>query len=384
MALLLPILIVATVSGQDQGFLLVSSRNTNSVRMYDAATGAYIRDWAPPGIGGLDRTQEVIYGPDGHVYVSGIGTPAVLKFDGVTGEYLGPFTNGYELDSPTKISWGPDGLMYVSQWGQARQQRNVARFHPETGAFVDEFTSDAPFGACDHEWDAEGNMYLASFASKAVIKYDPEGNRIGFFTPFVPAHGPVDLYWADNGDLMVVDWDNGRVNAHDGQTGAFKRTFIDGMANTEGITIGPDGQIYAADWTRNTINVYSPGTGAPEGVFIDVGGGLRAPNALIFGPQQATTSRETGALLPRMLDAEPNFPNPFSRRTSIPFDVDTNAEVLLEVFDVSGRLVTSRSMLGFAGRSNRFLWVARDVAPGRYVYTIRTPNATRTGVMIKK
>jgi len=380
---LLVALLSAPLNAQQDSFLLVSSRNTNSVRMYDAETGEYIRDWAPPGIGGLDRPQEVIYGPDGHVYVSGIGTPFVLKFDGRTGEYLGPFTNGYELDSPTKISWGPDGLMYVSQWGQNSGRRNVARFDPTTGAFIDEFTSDNPHATCDHLWDADGNMYLASFGEKRVIKYAPDGTRIGYFTPPAPAHGPVDLYWALNGDLMVVDWDNGRVNAHDPETGAFKRTFIEGMTNTEGITVGPDGRLYAADWTQNTINAYSALTGVGGTPFIDQSGGLKAPNALTFGPKEATTRTEGSRPERINLNVGPNFPNPFQRGTTIPFSADTGGRMLVQVFDLQGRLVTSERQMVLPGRQ-RFHFDASDLAPGRYTYTIDVDGSLGTGSMIKQ
>ncbi|UCH65247.1 MAG: hypothetical protein JSW63_11685 [Ignavibacterium sp.] len=52
--------------------IYVSSRNTNSVKVFDGTTGEYKDDFVPPGSGGLSATQEVAFGPDGNLYVSGI------------------------------------------------------------------------------------------------------------------------------------------------------------------------------------------------------------------------------------------------------------------------------------------------------------------------
>lgn len=374
----------ASAYAQNQTFLLVSSSGTNSVRMYDAQTGEFIRNWAPPGIGGLQDTQEVIYGPDGFVYVSGFGTPEILKFDGVTGKYLGPFTSGYELDSPTKISWGPDGLMYVSQWGQSSSKRNVVRFNPATGEFIDEFTTDNPLGASDQDWDADGNMYLASYFEKRVIKYAPDGSRIGYFTPSDPVQSPIDIYWARNGDLMVVDWSSGRVNAFDGDTGAFKRTFIQGLINAEGITQGPDGRLYAADWSENTIKTYSLLTGQGGAKFIGEDGGLVHPNSLIFGPQEVATSISDVAPESFSLEAETNFPNPFASHTAIPFTMDVGGPVLLQVFDLQGRLVSTTRKASARAGGDRFDVDGSGLSSGRYVYRLQVSGLSYTGVMVRR
>ena len=59
--------------------LFVSSRNTASVKYYDGTTGAYKGEFVPPNSGGLSSTQEVAFGLDGHLYVSGRGNTAIKK-----------------------------------------------------------------------------------------------------------------------------------------------------------------------------------------------------------------------------------------------------------------------------------------------------------------
>ena len=77
---------------QGNSDLYVSSRNTNSVKVFDGETGAYITDFVESGLGGLNSTQEVAFGPDGHLYVSGRGNTTILKYDRSTGDFIGNFT----------------------------------------------------------------------------------------------------------------------------------------------------------------------------------------------------------------------------------------------------------------------------------------------------
>ena len=270
----------ATAPQAQSQSVLVSSRGTNSVKHYNSATGAFLSDFVTPNGGGLNTTQEVALGPDGHLYVSGRFTNAILKYDGQTGAFLGRFTSGYDLDEPTKFTFGPDSLLYVSQWGQ--QQRTVARFDAETGVFVDEFTPALNLGM-DHAWDEAGRLYVVSFGSRDVRRFDAQGTLIDVFVGPASLQGPVNLWFGDSGDLFVIDWETGRVQRFDGETGAFKETFISGMTRAEGFTIGPDGLLYICDWQENQINRYDPQTGAFVDTFIS-GGGLIQPNSVIFRP----------------------------------------------------------------------------------------------------
>ena len=49
---------------QSNSDLYVSSRNTNSVKVYDGETGTYITDFVQSGLGGLNSTQEVAFGDE--------------------------------------------------------------------------------------------------------------------------------------------------------------------------------------------------------------------------------------------------------------------------------------------------------------------------------
>ena len=357
--------------------LFVSSRNTHSVKLFDGKTGDSKGDFIPSGSANLNTTQEVAFGLDGNLYVSGRGNSVIKKYNGSTGEFIENFTSGYSLDNPTKMSFGPDGMLYVSQWGTAKSK--ITRFNSTTGEFVDEFTSINLNQGCGHAWDAFGNLYVASFGSADVRKFDKEGNFIEVFTEAGHLQGAVNLWFTPDSQLMVVDWKLGSVLKFDGKTGAYLSVFISGMQNTEGVTIGPDGMFYLCDWSRNTINRYD-GTGT----FIDVfasGNGLLAPNGLVFGPAIAITSVDKiEGKTPKNFKLNQNFPNPFNPSTIINFDINEPSHVNLSIFSISGQIVATLIDDDLAAGNYNSAWDANNSSSGIYFYRLQTENHT----LIKK
>ena len=83
------------IGAQSPGYdVLISSRGTHAVKRYDGETGAYIDDFIAARSGGLDHTQEVLIGHDGHFLVSGRFTSRILRFDRRSGAFLGNFSTG--------------------------------------------------------------------------------------------------------------------------------------------------------------------------------------------------------------------------------------------------------------------------------------------------
>lgn len=266
--------VAAQVPGHD---LLVSSRGTSSVKRYDGVTGAYRGDLVMPGSGGLSTTQEVRLGPDGKLYVTGRGNSAVLRYDPVTGAYLDRFTKGYTLDQPTKMTF-IGGNLYVSQWGTSKS--SVAVFDATTGQFLREATPNLG-QPMQHLLLPGGDLLVSRFNGSTVLRFGADGSDKGAFTSGKPMQGPVNLAVHPNGDLLVMDWTAGTVERFDIATGAFKSTFIGGLANPEGWVIGPDDRLYIAEWTANRVSRFNKETGARIGTAAS-GGGMQNPNSLLF------------------------------------------------------------------------------------------------------
>ncbi len=269
--------------------LFVASQNTNSVKRYNGITGAFMGDFVSSGSGGLNAPQEVAWGPDGHLYVTGFYTPYLMRYDSANGNYLGQFSSGYALDNPGKMTFGPDGKIYVSQWGATKNK--VVRFNATTGAFIDEFTNIAfgPSNAMAHAWDAQGRLYVVGFASKDVKRFDVNGNFIDVFIPTgsgaAQLQGPVELKFDNNNNLFIVDWQASNVKKYNATTGAFISVFISGGLNScEGITTDNAGNFYITNYYGNAVHKYDP-----SGNFLGVvasGSGLNVATSVIRGPSQ--------------------------------------------------------------------------------------------------
>lgn len=262
-----------------QGYtVFISSRNTGTVKRFDALTGQYLGEFGKEQTGG--ETQDVAIGPDGMLYVISLQARNILKFDPATGAFLGYFSTGYELLKPTKLTFAPNGFAYVSQWGEG--QSKVVRFDAQTGAFDRECTG-ALSGPLGHAWDGAGNLYVACFFSRDVRKYDSQGQFLGVVSPPDSLNGPSNLWFETNGDLMVADWEDGTIKRFRPDAGhfLFHSAFATGFARLEGVAHGPDGFLYACDWYLNLVKKLDAQTGNEIGVYLE-GNGLLRPNGLVF------------------------------------------------------------------------------------------------------
>lgn len=365
--------------------LYVSSRNTNSVKVFDGETGVFITDFVQAGSGGLNATQEVAFGPDGNLYVSGRGNTTILQYDRSTGDFIGNFTTGYQLDNPTKMTFGPDGNLYVSQWGA--QQNKIARFNSLTGEFVDEFTSIGLNQGCGHVWDSSGNLYVASFGSADVKKFDANGTFLGVFTKPGHLQGAVNL-WFDGGELFVLDWTLGKVLKFNAGDGTFIGEFISGLTNAEGVAFDESGNIYICDWTQNKINQYDS-----SGTFIKIfssDGGLKAPNSIVFGPAYNPTSvSDDDGAQPEGIKLHQNFPNPFNPTTKISFTIgegsskgNSNDKVKLTIYNLLGNEIATLVNEFKPAGSYEIVFDASGLSTGVYFYTLSQGSKTQSRKLV--
>ena len=82
-----------------------------------------------------------------------------------------------------------------------------------------------------------------------------------------------------------------------------------------------------------------------------------------------------------------NFPNPFNPTTTISFYLPDRVKVRLEVFNVSGRLVTRLGDGVFSAGPHQVGWNGTDangtpVSSGMYVYRLTAGNRTMSKKMI--
>ena len=255
-------------------FLLVSDYDTNRVKRYNAATGAFVDDFVPKLSGGLNQPQGLVFGPrDHHLYVASgelsgsAQRRGVLRFDGTNGEFLGTFADGEHLGGPHAVIFGPDGHLYVADGLGSEGQ--VVRYDGTTGAFIDEFVPPNSDG----------------LARPFALVFGPSGR------------GPRNL------DLYVVSRLTNSVKRYDGTTGDYLGDFVasgsGGLDAPIGLTFGPDGNLFVSAGfvaapsavfrfqgpSGSTPGAPLPSAGNNGAVFVPSGSGdLLTTFGLIFGP----------------------------------------------------------------------------------------------------
>lgn len=365
------------VSQTIQYEMLVSSRNNHSVKRYNAQNGEFIDDFIVSGAGGLNTTQDLIIGPEGNILVSGRGNTQILLFDKSTGDFIMPFTSGYNLNNPTKISLGPDGNLYVSQWGSGNT--SILRFNGMNGQFIDEYIHNLnlPLG---HTWDAEGNMYIACYGSKDVRKFDSAGNFLSIFTQEGYLQGPTNLWFDGIGNLMVIDWVLGKVQKFSSENGSFTGTLVSGLQNAEGYSYGPDSNLYVCDWSQNNVKKYSS-----NGIFVSVftiGGNLMAPNSILIRPSKVISVGEISTEFSEYFELKQNYPNPFNTMTRLNFNLPKTQNIKLEIFSITGKLLAKIINNKLKAGSYEFNWEAENFPSGIYYYKLSNDNQSDTKKMV--
>lgn len=228
------------------GKLYACVEKLDEIRRYDPTTGALIGKFVfdDPGTpanetGGLDGPTGLDWGPDGHLYVASFETDEVLKYDGVTGQFLGVFiaAGSGSLDGPDNgMQFGADGLLWVPSFWNSQ----VLRFHATTGAFV-----DAPMTSADGL------------------------NR------------PRDFIFHQDGFVYVSSEGNGRIYRRPLAGGAW--SVFATSPSAAGIAFGKDGNLYVANSNRDSVRRYDA-----QGTFVDVfiprAAGLNAPVYVRFVP----------------------------------------------------------------------------------------------------
>ncbi|MCX6640698.1 MAG: SBBP repeat-containing protein, partial [bacterium] len=89
-----------------------------------------------------------------------------------------------------------------------------------------------------------------------------------------------------------------------------------------------------------------------------------------------------GAPLPTEYRLSQNYPNPFNPTTTIRYELPTRSQVKLEVFDVSGRLVSTLINGWRKAGSHEVTFDASGLAAGVYVYRLQVGEYTGVEKMV--
>lgn len=149
-ALLSIFTLLGLAASKAEATLLIGNSDSNNIIVFDESTGTFQGNFVTPGLGGLRSPDDLTIGPDGNVYVSSGGDSGLNVFDSAypqdsavlryspTGTFLGVAAAGGSLARPYGNAFGPDGSLYVSSF----RTNEILRYNPITGSFLGVFASD--------------------------------------------------------------------------------------------------------------------------------------------------------------------------------------------------------------------------------------------------
>lgn len=267
--------------------LLVSGYLSNNVHVYDACSGAFLRNL--DSAGRIQGPQATGIGPDGLLYVVSEGNGRVLAYDPQSLEF-----RRVAIELPA--GYGATGLAFAG--GEAYvagyEYDGVRRFNPLTGALLGDAVPPRGAGLDGADngmaFGPDGKLYVPGYDSNSVVRHDP---ATGQTTPFIaPPDGGLNaargiLFDPDGQTLLVSSERSGEVFRYNATTGVRENRLIAGLNQPTGMAWHPDGSLLVT--TRNAVLKYDPDTGALKGplALASAAGGSGLTYVTVLGNNQA-------------------------------------------------------------------------------------------------
>ena len=205
--------------------------------------------------GPLHGTNGVLFGPDGHLYVASISSPAVVALDPESGAILERWGPEEGVKGPDDLTFGPDGSMFWTDWAFG----DVGRRTPDGTTTV--VASPVP-GVNPITFSDDGRLFVSQCGpGDQLFEIDPEGieeprqisDQLGRGCVNGMDWGPDDRLYGprmSSNEVVRVDVDSGTVE-----------TVASGFQHAVAVKFDSQGRLHVLD------------TGAGEVVRVDVATG---------------------------------------------------------------------------------------------------------------
>lgn len=121
------------------------------------------------------------------------------------------------------------------------------------------------------------------------------------------------------------------------------------------------------------------------GIPQDEGSITDNPVMYLAYPNPVPTGIGDGVDVPTTFQLDQNYPNPFNAKTNITFNLETESDVNISIFDITGAKVTTLLNSRMDAGQYSINWDASEVASGVYYYSLKTngEESTRKMTLLK-
>lgn len=219
------------------------------------------------------------------------------------------------------------------------------------------------------DWDEDGLLYVSSYSGKFIERFDKDGVSKGkFISPGLA--GPTNIEFTDEGNLIVLDYNSGRVLMYD-KDGNLIKVLFQGVQNCEGIHIGKAGEIIVGHGTA--VSIYDSNNVFQKHLVPPGQNGLRNANAVVYREIMASGAHDE-SIKNKEIILKKTGDHSYLVSTSVQ---DVNA---VSIFDYTGKKVKTFEM------KNDSILDLSDLESGMYIAHIllkNHKNVTQNLVVVK-
>jgi hypothetical protein len=247
---------VKSVAFSPDGARVLSGSLDNTVRLWDAATGALLRTFQ----GHSALVFSVAFSPDGARVLSGSADKTVRLWDAATGALLRTFEG--HSDRISSVAFSPDGARVLSgSW-----DKTVRLWDAATGALLRTFQGHSAL-VWSVALSPDGARVLSGSWDKTVRLWDA---ATGALLRTFQGHSAlvVSVAFSPDGARVLSGGADKTVRLWDAATGAMLRTFEGHSAWVLSVAFSPDGRRIVSGSTDTTVRIWNAVTGAQLASFM--------------------------------------------------------------------------------------------------------------------
>lgn len=340
------------------GTLFVEGYFDGTVRVRDASTQEVVTTFA-----GHDSQVFAVdfQPPHGAMVVSGANFGDIKLWDVATGQNVATSEFGDGIFAVWDLQFSPDGTRIAAVGSQQVKVWETANLATGQEIIALEDANQGTFeGPESVRWSHDGTMLAAGYDEGTIRLWDVASESL---VSTLEGHGDEinSLDFLHTGKVLISGSDDETVRLWDLDTESLIATieptvpFTD--CNVSSVRFSPDGSRFATADCFDRIALWS------SAQWIDV-----------------PTSISIHALPTEVVLAQ-NYPNPFNPSTAITYTLDRSGPVQLDVYDLTGRIVSTLvDGVQPAGRYE-IRFGAEDLPSGTYVYRLQTGAEVLTRAM---